>query len=158
MSAPQQLVQTPGSVFRGAGMLVALLASFIVLGYWFEGLVNHQWWFPGYIASFAIPFSIAIIVQYLWFVPRRLAWDESGLEIDTWFGGSFRAPWSELRHWGDPGMVFTLECGSLFGDGRSFQIALNYFTPESVAALRSFLSDNFSDREASFWIGRHGVG
>jgi hypothetical protein len=55
-------------------------------------------------------------------------------------------------------MTFTLECGSMFGGGKSFQLALNYFTPESVKALRDFLSDNFPDRQASFWIGRHGIG
>jgi hypothetical protein len=158
MSAPRQLERTSGSIARGVGTLLALLGGVSVVGYWFEGFARHQWWSESYIASLSIPFSIAIVVQYLWFVPKRLAWDEAHLEIDTWLGGNFRAPWSELRHWGNPGLVFTLECGSLFGGGKSFQIALNYFTPESVAALRGFLSDNFSDRRASFWIGRHGTG
>ena len=92
------------------------------------------------------------------FVPRRFAWDDSHVEIETWLGGSFRAPWSELHHWGTPRMAFTLEFGSLFGDGRSFQIALNYFTPESAQALRDFLAAHFSEQQAGVWLGNHGVG
>lgn len=158
MKDQQQLEKTPLSVLTGIGTVLGLLTGVTVAAYLFEGYFKHQWWTPDYIATFSIPFTIAVVVQYVWFVPRRLAWDNEMLEVDTWLGGNFRAPWSQLRHWGSPGMTFTLECGSLFGDGRSFQLALNYFTPQSVRALRDFLNDNFPDRQACFWIGRHGIG
>lgn len=158
MTGPRQLEKTPLSVATGIGTVLGLLSGVTVAAYFFEGYLKHQWWTTDYIASFVIPFTIAVMVQYVWFVPRRLAWDDEMLEVDTWLGGNFRAPWSQLRHWGSPGMIFTLECGSMFGDGKSFQLALNYFTPQSVAALRNFLNDNFPDRQASFWIGRHGIG
>jgi hypothetical protein len=155
---PQQLEKTPHSVATGIGIVLGLMTSVTVAAYFIEGYFRHHWWTPHYIATFAIPFTIAVVVQYIWFVPRRLCWDHETLEVDTWLGGNFRCPWSQLRHWGSPDMTFTLECGNMFGDGRSFQLALNYFTPESVKALRDFLNDNFPDRQASFWIGRHGIG
>jgi hypothetical protein len=158
MEGLQQLERTPLSVLTGVGTLLGLLTGVTAAAYFFEGYVHAQWWTPGYMATFAIPFGIAVVVQYVWFVPRRLAWDDEMLEVDTWLGGTFRAPWSQLRHWGSPGMIFTLECGSLLGDGKSFQLALNYFTPQSVKALRDFLTENFPDRQARFWIGRHGIG
>jgi len=152
-----QLEKTPLSIATGLSTVLALLSFVTVAAYFFEGTVQHNWWTPHYILSFAIPFTVVPVIQYVLFVPRRLAWDDDGLEVDTWLGGNFRCSWSQLRHWGSPGITFTLECGSLFGDGRSFQLALNYFTPESVKALRELLNDNFLDRQATFWIGRHGV-
>jgi len=158
MADPQKLEQTPRSLAKGVSMLLALLAGASVLAYWYEGVAKHHWWSGGYIASLVIPFTIASVGQYLWYVPRRFAWDDEHVEIVTWFGGTFRAPWSELRHWGYASMVFTLEFGSLFGDGRSFQIALNYFTPESTAALLERLEEHSANQKAGVWIGRHGIG
>jgi hypothetical protein len=152
-----QLEQTPLSIITGLGMVLGLMVIGTAAAYAFEGYAKHAWWTPDYITSFAIPFTIVPVIQYVMFVPRRLAWDDDGLEVDTWLGGNFRCPWSQLRHWGSPGMAFTLECGSMLGEGRCFQLALNYFTPQSVQALREMLEKNFSDRHASFWIGRHGI-
>ena len=159
MHAPQQkLEMTPLSLAKGVGTLLGMLIAVTVAGYFFEGMANHQWWSPQYIASFAIPFSLCVALQYVVYVPYRVAWDDETIEIDTWLRGTFRAPWSQLSHWGSPGMTFTLEFGSMFGDCRTFQIALNYFTPASVQAFRDYLDKHHSGQSASFWIGRHGVG
>lgn len=153
----QQLQMTPLSLATGVGTLLGLLTAVTVGGYFFEGYVNHHWWSLNYIWSFAIPFSLAVALQYVIYVPYRVAWDRETIEIDTWLRGSFSAPWSQLSHWGSPGMTFTLEFGSIFGNGRTFQIALNYFTPDSVRAFRDYLATNHSPQQANFWIGRHGV-
>ncbi|HWY61375.1 MAG TPA: hypothetical protein VNW15_05695 [Rhizomicrobium sp.] len=42
------------------------------MAYFFKGYGKGDWWTPNYIASFAILFTIAAVVQYAWFPPRSI--------------------------------------------------------------------------------------
>jgi hypothetical protein len=136
--------------FAKSGAKVLLLLFVFFLGaYLWDGFHDHKWWAPEYIASLAIPFTVAPIVIWFMFVPRRLAYSETEFVLENWPATRCQLAWSQLKYYGPGEGVFMIQ----FEGRQAFQILGAAFPSSDWREFVDFLSNRYPEKKASGTIG-----
>ena len=124
----------------GIGVALVFLAEYVRSGYF-----DHKWWSADYIWSCAIPVSLAPVIIWFMFVPRRLEYSESEFSITNRMARDFNAPWSRLQYYGPGNNVFMIQ----FEGRQAFQIFAFAFPKEEWNEFALFLTDRFPNKKAT---------
>jgi hypothetical protein len=153
MNVPAEMTRLNPSFLRMAAHLLVWIGVALVMGYFWQGYAQNQWWSPEYIATLSVPMGIVIVACWLGFVPTKLAYDEEEIIIHSWWRGDHTYRWEALSHYGGGMTVFALQFGSM----QAYQIFTLAYPKSEWNQFQRFLRERFPEKKTRIWIGPFGI-
>jgi len=127
--------------------MLAQIAIFCAIGYFWQGYSENKWWTSGYVYSLLIPITLFFSAAWFSCVPKELSISDKMLSIRYYLREKYTLYWKDLLSWGYEESGFYME----FDGSGVLPIPMSAFSRQEQAQLIGFLSTHFPECKAGSW-------